>query len=201
MESSTDIQLPIASTSEVKPEEIPPKSASPKRKIDESDQESSIAALNDRYQRRDTGFVKFDKNTCFYPGFLLEDCDMMFKLEGRWFKTVAAYLKSKDAKVGDLYDLLVSGYYAKVKRCWGLQAKLNATGNRIIVYCGEEDMNLGCGLKIDDPSADKPNLWDGKNVLGYALMQVRCLVKEDWKCNFLNGQGILVNKQKKTKTE
>lgn len=50
---------------------------------------------------------------------------------------------------------------------------LNQTGNRILVEASPVDKVWGIGLAQDHKHAGDPNLWQGLNLLGFALMQVR----------------------------
>jgi ribA/ribD-fused uncharacterized protein len=47
------------------------------------------------------------------------------------------------------------------------------TGNRIIVEASPVDRIWGVGLAADNPEIIDPNKWNGLNLLGYALMEVR----------------------------
>lgn len=67
-----------------------------------------------------------------------------------------------------------------VRACWlkfsqnaGLRDELLATGDRILVEASPDDDIWGILLAEDDPRALDPKQWRGRNLLGYALMEVR----------------------------
>ncbi len=47
------------------------------------------------------------------------------------------------------------------------------TGDRVLVEASPVDKIWGIGLAADDPRAAKPDQWEGLNLLGFALMDVR----------------------------
>ena len=47
------------------------------------------------------------------------------------------------------------------------------TGDAILAECSYSDSIWGIGRGMDDPRADDIEEWDGQNLLGFALMQVR----------------------------
>ena len=47
------------------------------------------------------------------------------------------------------------------------------TGDAILAECSHSDSIWGIGRGMDDPRADDIKEWDGQNLLGFALMQVR----------------------------
>lgn len=50
---------------------------------------------------------------------------------------------------------------------------LKQTGSRILVEASPVDRIWGIGLAQDDERVFDPSLWEGLNLLGFALMQVR----------------------------
>lgn len=50
---------------------------------------------------------------------------------------------------------------------------LQQTGSRVLVEASPVDRIWGIGLAQDDERASNPNEWQGLNLLGFALMQVR----------------------------
>lgn len=47
------------------------------------------------------------------------------------------------------------------------------TGDAVLVDASPYDRIWGIGLKADDERALHPNTWQGQNLLGFALMDVR----------------------------
>jgi len=70
-------------------------------------------------------------------------------------------------------DIVVRGNLAKFSQNSGLQKKLLATGDLVLVEASPLDRIWGIGLKASDPRATKPEEWRGTNWLGEALMTVR----------------------------
>lgn len=56
---------------------------------------------------------------------------------------------------------------------------LLASGSTILVYANEYDPVWGTGISESDPRIVDPSKWMGKNLLGYALMQVRAFLAEN----------------------
>ena len=70
-------------------------------------------------------------------------------------------------------DIVVAGNLAKFQQNPSLLDYLLKTGERILVEASPVDKIWGIGLTADDPAAENPNLWNGLNLLGFALMKVR----------------------------
>lgn len=71
------------------------------------------------------------------------------------------------------FDIVVRGNRAKFSQSDLLGNFLVSTDNKILVEASPVDRIWGIGLAADDPSAKHPNLWQGENLLGFALMAVR----------------------------
>ena len=50
---------------------------------------------------------------------------------------------------------------------------LGGTGSRVLVEASPRDRVWGIGLAADDERAGSPERWQGLNLLGFALMEVR----------------------------
>lgn len=145
-----------------------------------------------------TSFFKVDKNDAAVTCFSIEDDSYKFKVQDKWYNSVLGYMQSqsKDAEESKLFDLLTIGYHAKFSASWSLKAKLLASGARVIVAYDADEKVFSCGCAVDDPASDSPFLWSGKNLLGYALMHVRCALKDEWKRENIDAQGNRIKKQK-----
>ena len=65
------------------------------------------------------------------------------------------------------------GLRAKFQQnAWMLQ-QLLATGDSLLAECSAGDKIWGIGLAVDDPRIQDPHKWQGRNLLGRTLMQVR----------------------------
>jgi len=58
----------------------------------------------------------------------------------------------------------------------GYKEYLLGTGNRVLVEASPVDAIWGIGLAADSAQAKVPHQWRGKNLLGFALMEVRDLL-------------------------
>lgn len=71
------------------------------------------------------------------------------------------------------YNLVVEGNRAKFDQNPDFAIYLESTGNNIIVEASPWDRRWGIGLAEDDPRALDESQWQGDNLLGKAIMQVR----------------------------
>ena len=65
------------------------------------------------------------------------------------------------------------GLLAKFSQNDALKRLLLATGDSILAECSATDLIWGTGCSMTDPGRFDRNSWTGKNILGFALMQVR----------------------------
>ncbi|GIF13680.1 NADAR family protein [Actinoplanes teichomyceticus] len=71
------------------------------------------------------------------------------------------------------FATVVAGNLAKFGEHADLRAFLLGTGQRVLVEASPVDRIWGIGLMRDEPAAADPARWQGLNLLGFALMQVR----------------------------
>lgn len=76
------------------------------------------------------------------------------------------------------YDIVVEGNLLKFDQNKELKDYLISTGDSILVEASPYDKIWGIGMKQDDEGIKNPKNWKGKNLLGFALMEVRDLLKE-----------------------
>ncbi len=69
--------------------------------------------------------------------------------------------------------IVVEGNRHKFRRYPELAAFLGGTGAAVLVEASPYDRIWGIGLRRDDPRAVDPARWQGQNLLGFALMDVR----------------------------
>ena len=69
--------------------------------------------------------------------------------------------------------LLYRGLKAKFDQNPDLVRKLVSSGTETLVYCGPVEPELGIGLFKTDPDRLDVTKWQGQNLLGYALMDLR----------------------------
>lgn len=71
------------------------------------------------------------------------------------------------------FDIVVSTNSAKFAQNEALKEFLFSTREKVLVEASPVDKIWGIGLAADDPRASDPYKWQGLNLLGFALMQVR----------------------------
>ncbi|GAA3842827.1 NADAR family protein [Sphaerisporangium flaviroseum] len=76
------------------------------------------------------------------------------------------------------FDLVVRGNLAKFGQHADLREFLLGTGERVLVEASPVDRIWGIGLAADDERAERPELWQGLNLLGFALMEVRQVLRQ-----------------------
>ncbi len=73
---------------------------------------------------------------------------------------------------------VVRGNVAKFDASDDLREFLFFTGERILVEAAPRDTVWGIGLGRDNPAAQDPSRWRGKNLLGFALIEARRILRE-----------------------
>lgn len=71
------------------------------------------------------------------------------------------------------FDAVVEGNLAKFSQHASLKDFLLNTGDRVLVEASPVDKIWGVGMAEDHPDIENPALWQGLNLLGFALMKVR----------------------------
>lgn len=69
--------------------------------------------------------------------------------------------------------IVYRGLLAKFSQNADLGGKLRDTGAAILAECAVHDKIWGIGLSMHDPNRFDMQNWNGQNLLGFALMQVR----------------------------
>ena len=75
------------------------------------------------------------------------------------------------------FDVVVRGNIAKFSQNEKLRDFLISTGDRILVEASPKDAVWGIGLDEESPDAINPRKWPGTNLLGFALMEVRDVLR------------------------
>jgi len=73
--------------------------------------------------------------------------------------------------------IVVRGNLEKFRQHPDLQAFLLSTKERVLVEASPVDSIWGIGLAADNTHADNPRQWNGLNLLGFALMEVRDVLR------------------------
>ena len=69
--------------------------------------------------------------------------------------------------------VMMSGLLAKFTQNADLRMQLLDTDDAFLVECAYSDLNWACGWHLDDEERKDISKWRGKNLLGFALMEVR----------------------------
>ncbi|VFQ44665.1 NADAR family protein [Desulfoluna butyratoxydans] len=76
------------------------------------------------------------------------------------------------------FDIVVRGNKAKFEQNEALKTYLLGTGDCILVEASPVDTIWGIGLAEDNPLCRDPEQWNGLNLLGFALMNVRSILRQ-----------------------
>lgn len=75
------------------------------------------------------------------------------------------------------YEIVKRGNILKFSQNPRLKEELMRTGNRILVEASPFDDIWGIKMGVDDPRINNPINWRGQNLLGFALTEVREILK------------------------
>lgn len=75
------------------------------------------------------------------------------------------------------FEAVVRGNVAKFDANAPLRDFLLATGDRVLVEAAPRDVVWGIGLGRDNPLAREPSRWRGQNLLGFALIEARRILR------------------------
>ncbi len=115
---------------------------------------------------------------------LFDDVEMMDKIlvartpgeAKKWGRKVRGF----KAEIWDAekYTIVVEGNRLKFDQNEELKTFLINTGERVLVEASPVDPIWGIGLAADHPSAMHPEMWKGENLLGFALMETRDILRK-----------------------
>ena len=75
-------------------------------------------------------------------------------------------------------EIVVRANVAKFSQYPALGDYLLTTGDKVLVEASPNDDIWGIGIAADDEAAADPRCWPGLNLLGFALMRVRTMLRE-----------------------
>lgn len=78
---------------------------------------------------------------------------------------------------GRRFDAVTEGSIAKFSATQALRGWLLATGEQVLVEAAPGDRIWGIGLGREDPLVREPAKWQGRNLLGFALMRARAALR------------------------
>ena len=96
------------------------------------------------------------------------------------YKALGRLVQNFDGSVWDQhkFEIVLRGNLAKFGQNPELWAFLNGTGDSVLVEGSPYDGIWGVNLAIEDPRIQDPNAWQGENLLGFALMETRDILRE-----------------------
>lgn len=77
------------------------------------------------------------------------------------------------------YQIVLKGNLAKFSQNEELKEYLLSTGDAILAEASPYDDIWGIKLPMEDPRAKDPAAWQGENLLGFALMETRDILREN----------------------
>lgn len=80
---------------------------------------------------------------------------------------------------GMRHIIVYNGLLEKFRQNDGLRKRLLSTKDDILAECAPHDRIWGIGLSVTDEQRLYPELWNGQNLLGFALMCVREQLRKD----------------------
>jgi hypothetical protein len=98
-------------------------------------------------------------------------------------KALGREVKNFDPELWDQnkYEIVKHGNLLKFSQDGALKRFLLNTGDTVIVEASPRDVIWGIGLGAENPKSQHPDTWRGKNLLGFALMEVRDELKKQTK--------------------
>lgn len=95
-------------------------------------------------------------------------------------KSLGRKVKNFDPKLWDeqKYEIVKRGNFLKFSQNKKLKDFLLSTNDKVLVESSPYDTIWGIGMLETDSRAENPLQWNGENLLGFALMEVRDLIKE-----------------------
>lgn len=95
-------------------------------------------------------------------------------------KSLGRKVKNFDPKLWNeqKYEIVKRANLLKFSQNQKFKDFLLSTNDKILVEASPYDTIWGIGMLETDPKAENPLQWNGENLLGFALMEVRDLLKE-----------------------
>ncbi len=96
-------------------------------------------------------------------------------------KDLGRKVRNFDQRVWEAHRLSIvaEGSYLKFSQHEDLKAFLLSSQDRVLVEASPRDRIWGIGLGKDNPDAEHPDRWRGKNLLGFCLMEARDRIQRE----------------------
>jgi ribA/ribD-fused uncharacterized protein len=90
-------------------------------------------------------------------------------------KKLGRKIKNFDSKIWneEKYEIVIQGNIHKFSQNEEIQTFLLHTNDRILVEASPYDRIWGIGMSQNHDNSSNPKLWEGENLLGFALMEAR----------------------------
>lgn len=107
--------------------------------------------------------------------------EIMSAKHPKQFKALGRKIRHFDGNIWNekKTDIVIRGNYAKFSQNPELKDFLLSTGKRILVEASPYDKIWGIGMKADNKGVENPLNWNGENLLGFCLMEVRDILLEE----------------------
>ena len=108
---------------------------------------------------------------------------IMNSTDPREIKSLGQKVKNFKQDVWDRvkYSIILTGNYYKFSQNKEIRDFLLSTDNKILVEASPLDKIWGVGLSSEDSKIKNLSSWNGKNLLGFALMELRDELKRIYK--------------------
>ncbi|MCM1314202.1 MAG: NADAR family protein [Prevotella sp.] len=109
--------------------------------------------------------------------------EIMSAKHPKQFKALGRKIRNFNEKIwnDNKTDIVIRGNYAKFSQNPEFKEFLLKTGNRIIVEASPYDKIWGIGMPANSSGIENPTTWNGENLLGFCLMEVRDMLQEEHK--------------------
>jgi ribA/ribD-fused uncharacterized protein len=126
----------------------------------------------EQYMMGQKALIFNDKES--FEKILMENNPKIIKALGRQVK----YFNAKEwDKIK--YKIVLDGNFYKFSQNQEMLKILQSTGNKILVEASPYDKIWGIGVDENNEKIYNPNYWKGENLLGFALMEVRDVLKNN----------------------
>ena len=104
---------------------------------------------------------------------------IMDEIDQKTIKDLGRMVKNFNSNIWDenKYNIVLKGNFAKFSQNNNLKEFLLSTNDSIIVEASPYDKVWGIGMKQDDKNILDVSKWKGENLLGFALMEVRDMLR------------------------
>lgn len=106
--------------------------------------------------------------------------EIMAAYDPREYKKLGRKVRNFDAALWDRekYNVVLRGNLAKFSQNPEMLEFLDNTGDSVLVEGSPYDAIWGVKIESRDPRVLNPNQWRGENLLGFALMETRDILRE-----------------------